>query len=236
MTRTSSIRGGDAVLSVRAVRMSPTGGSVTREPISLDVRAGELAMIGVFDLTQGHAVAEACSGLTRPESGTVCVLGQDWSTLDYNAANKLRGRIGRLLTRGRWLEGYSVLDNILLQQLHHGHASRQKLLDRATELARQFGLPGVPTSSPRDMLPEDLQCAGCVRAFIGSPALILLEEPMLSANEGILPPLVNACLEAMYRGAAIVWITRRQDIVRDANMPATQRFIASAGSLTAVAA
>ena len=215
--------------------MSPTGGSVTRDPISLALRAGELAMIGVFDLNQGHAVAETCSGLTRPESGTVSVLGQDWSKLDYNAANRLRGCIGRLLTRGRWLEGYSILDNILLQQLHHGHSSRQKLLEQATALARQFGLPGVPTSSPPDMLPDDLQRAGCVRAFLGSPSLIILEEPMLSADESILPALVNACLTAMYRGAAILWITRRQDIVRDPSMPASQRFVASAGNLLAVA-
>lgn len=216
--------------------MSPGAGSVSREPISLEARSGELVMIGVFDLNQGHAVADACSGITRPDTGTVAVLGRDWSKLDYNAANRLRGRIGRLLTRGRWLEGFSVLDNILLQQLHHGRTSREELLDQATTLARQFGLPGVPTANAQDMLPEDLQRAGCTRAFLGNPALILLEEPMMSADESILPPLLNVCLEAMYRGAAILWITRRQDVVRDPSIPASQRFVASTGRLSAVTA
>ena len=225
---------GAAALALDEVRIAPSLGNLTRLPLSLEVGAGELAMISVIDQTQGNTFANVAGGVIPAKSGTVSVLGQDWSRLDLDAANDLRGRIGRLLTRGRWLEGLPIVENILLPQLHHSRRSREELLHEAAHSARQFGLPGIPTTSPQQMLPADLQRAGFVRAFLGTPALVLLEEPTQDVPDEILPPLVNACLEAMHRGAAVVWLTCRQDLVHDPKIPAAHRFVAEAGNLLRV--
>ena len=81
------------------------------------------------------------------------------------------------------------------------------------------------------MMPGDLQRAGCVRAFLGSQVLILLQEPTLDSHADILPPLINACLDAMNRGAAILWLTQRDDLIRDSKIPAARRLIVRAGEL-----
>ena len=222
---------GGAALDFADVSIAPNEGRLTRQPLNLAVQAGELVLLGVPYLQQASTIADVATGLVKAEAGTVSVLGYDWSHLSRNAVYALRGRIGRLLARGRWTEGLSVLENILLPQLHHTERSREELLQEAAESARRFGLPGIPTTGHQDMASDDLQRAGCVRAFLGSPALILLPEPTLNSKSDILPPLVNACLDAMYRGAAILWLTQRNDLVRDARIPAAQRFVINAGAL-----
>jgi phospholipid/cholesterol/gamma-HCH transport system ATP-binding protein len=213
------------------VRIAPDQGRLTRLPLNLALQAGELILLGVPYLEQASAIADVATGLVPAKSGSVSFLGHDWSRLSRNAVYALRGRIGRLLTRGRWIEGMSILENILLPQLHHTGRRRDELLHEALESARRFGLPGIPTTAYQDMLPEDLQRAGCVRAFLGSPALVLLPEPTLGSKSDMLPPLVNACLDAMYRGAAILWLTQRNDLVRDSKIPAARRFMINAGAL-----
>jgi len=218
-------------LSFADVSIAPSKGHLTRRPMNLAVRAGELALIGVQDLRQAATIADVAAGLVPAERGTVSALGRDWSGLSRDSVYALRGRIGRLLTRGRWIEGLSVLENILLPQLHHTLRSRDELLREAAESARRFGLPGIPTTAYQHLAPSDLQRAGCVRAFLGSPALILLQEPTLDGKADILPPLINACLEAMQRGAAVVWLTQRIEFIRDPILPVTRRFMISAAVL-----
>ncbi len=220
-----------AALRLADLVIAPNRGRLPRRPLNLEVMAGELALVGVSDLRQATTIADAACGMEPAASGTVWALGRDWSRLSREAAYALRGRIGRLLTEGRWLEGLTILENILLTQLHHSSRSRDELLREAAESAGRFGLPGIPTGRYGDLTPSDLQRAGCVRAFLGSPALILLQEPTLDTDADLLPPLVNACLEAMHRGAAILWLTRKSDLVSDPRLPATRRYLVRAAAL-----
>jgi len=230
------IPGTDAALVFRDVRTEAAEGNLTRLPLNLMVRAGDLTLVGVSDPQQAATIADVAGGLIPAESGTVTVLGHDWDRLGHDAVDRLRGRIGRLLTRGRWLESVPILENVLLPQLHHTERSREDLLREATASARRFGLPGIPTTDYHDTMPADLQRAGCVGAFLGAPALVLLEEPAVDARADMLSPLVNATLDAMHRGAAVLWLTHRLELVHDPKIPATRRFVASAVELTPVAA
>jgi len=218
-----------AALDFNAVTIAPNYGRLTRDPLNLAISAGELVMIGVSDLGHGSTFADVAGGMIPAASGKVSVLGQVWSQLNTSATYQLRGRIGRLLTRGRWYEGMTILETILLPQLHHTQRSRIELRREATASARHFGLPGIPTTDHRQMSNSDLQRAGCVRAFLGSPPLLLLEEPLLDAPADMLSPLANACLKAMYRGAAILWLTCQNEQLRNLKIPATRRYMASAG-------
>jgi phospholipid/cholesterol/gamma-HCH transport system ATP-binding protein len=91
-------------------------------------------------------------------------------------------------------------------------------------LAEKFGLPGMPLGHPNDSLPVDLQRAACVRAFLGQPVLILLEEQNPGCFKEIMPDLINAIREARNRGAAVLWLTSDKFIWRDESIPATRRY------------
>ncbi len=190
----------------------------------MTLHPSELAMIHVEHLQRATSFADACSGLTPPAAGRVCFLNQDWSRLQADMAHALRGQIGRVFARGSWLPHLSLLDNVVLRPAHHTRQRFAALRDEAVQLAERFGLPGFPAGAPRDMMPADLQRAACVRAFIGDPALILLEEPTAGVYPDILVPLINVIRLARRGGCAVVWFTAQQAIWSDASIPVTARY------------
>jgi phospholipid/cholesterol/gamma-HCH transport system ATP-binding protein len=128
----------------------------------------------------------------------------------------------------------SLMENILLPQRHHTRRSVRRLLDEAGGLAQQFGLPGVPLDPPGDIPAADLQRAACVRAFLGRPALIVLEEPTAGIYLEIISALMNAVREARERGAAVIWLTQKNLIWNDQTLPVSQRYRIVAGKLMEV--
>ncbi len=192
--------------------------------VSFKLLGGELSLIRIERQRQGTVLGDACSGLTLPRKGQVNFLGKEWSQLPPDTANALRGRIGRVFARGNWLSHLSLLANILLPQLHHTRRPVTELRDEAVMLARKFGLPGVPMGSSNISLPDDLQRAACVRAFLGQPVLVLLEEQSTGCFKEMMPELINAIREARSRGAAVVWLTSDKFIWRDQSIPANRRY------------
>ena len=153
----------------------PVGRSASVD-VGLDLLGGELLLIRIERQQQGTVLGDACSGLALPLKGQVYFLGKEWSQLPPDIANALRGRIGRVFARGSWMGHLSLFENLLLPQLHHTRRPVSKLRDEAVLLAQNFGLPGVPLGHSNDSLPVDLQRVACVRAFLGQPMLIVLEE------------------------------------------------------------
>jgi len=192
--------------------------------LSLNLLGGELSLIRIERQRQGTAFGDACAGLTLPHKGQVYFLGKEWSQLPPDTANALRGRIGRVFARGNWLVHLSLFENVLLPQLHHTRRPVSELRDEAGMLAEKFGLPGVPMGHSNDSLPVDLQRAACVRAFLGQPVFILLEEQNIGCFKEMLPNLINAIREARNRGATVMWLTSDKFIWRDQSIPASRRY------------
>ena len=192
--------------------------------VSLNLMGGDLSLIRIERQRQGTVVGDACAGLASPRKGAVYFLGKEWSQLPPDIANALRGRIGRVFPRGSWMGHLSLLDNVLLPQLHHTRRRVAELRDEAVMLSEKFGLPGVPLGHSNESLPVDLQRAACVRAFLGQPVLILLEEQSPGCFKEMMPNLINAIRKARNRGAAVMWLTSDKFIWRDESIPATRRY------------
>ena len=181
-------------------------------------------MIRLARLKQTAGFADACAGIIKPKSGSVHFLGRNWTDLSPDQANALRGRMGRVFKTGNWVNHRSLLDNILLPQRHHTRRSDRRLYNEAGKLAQQFGLPGIPLGLPGDLTEADLQRAACVRAFLGQPLLILLEEPTSGIFLDVISGLMGAVREALDRGAAVIWLTRKDLIWNDQTLPVTNRY------------
>jgi len=123
-------------------------GGIDPITITLDIIGSDLLLLLVEQPGQGTAFADMCSGLLAPSAGLVQFLGGDWRRLGPDASNALRGRIGRVFWSGGWINQLSLLDNILLQQLHHTRDAAEYHRRQAARLAQRFGLPGVPLGRP----------------------------------------------------------------------------------------
>ena len=203
--------------------------------VSIKLPGGELALIRIENRQQGATLADACAGLIRPQSGGVQFLGKDWSVLPPDIANALRGKIGRVFSKGGWMSHLTLLENILLSQLHHTRRPVEDLRDEACRLAQHYNLPGVPMGRPNDVVQLDLRRAACVRAFMGRPSLIVLEDPTSGGFSEMIPGLINTIRDSLNRGAAVIWLTVENTIWRDQSIPATHRYRFAGGKLMELA-
>jgi phospholipid/cholesterol/gamma-HCH transport system ATP-binding protein len=217
------------VLEFRGVR-AREGGSV----INLCLEAGELALLLVEDRIRMGAVTELCAGLTPPAEGEVLFLGQAWAALSPEQADAARARIGGTFVAGGWPPQMTIADAVILPALHHRLAARDALVERAAELCRRFGLPGLPLGGPNALSESELARAALARAFLPRPALLLLETPLRwDAGPELPGQLVDALLE--HRGSACLWMTTSLRSFNDRTIPAKRRFRIGAGGLAEVA-
>lgn len=202
---------------------------------SMHADAGDLVLIQVVDLHQAELWADLAVGLLTPEDGHVSILGNDLSDLDSESRNWLRGRVGRVFSRGNWMDRLSLMDNILLSARYHSARDHGELKAQASALAASFGMPGIPLGMPDRVPRVDLQRAACVRAFLGNPLLVILEDPTYAAHADLLKPLVDAIRAARDRAAAVLWFSPSAEIWRDSSIPVTRRYRMAGNELMEVA-
>ena len=193
--------------------------------LTLDMRlsSGDLHLVFCTSRALTSLLGDTCLGLTPPSSGQVRLFERDWQDLDRGQAHWLRAHVGRVLARGNWLETRSVWENIVLQQLHATQRSATAINREAGRLAREFGLPGLPVDDPEACPPADLERAACARAFMGRPALVILEHPMTLTYPEMLAPLMEAVQRVRNRGGAVLLITSLTGLFDDASIPVTRR-------------
>jgi len=191
--------------------------------VDLTLRAGDLVLVQPGDEQHEQLLADVACGLVPPERGTVRFLGRGWSEAPPDQANALRGRIGHVLRRGAWIPHLSLLDNVLLPQLHHTRRPYAEIRAEAARWASWFGLAGLPTGRPGEVPSAILPRAACVRAFLGAPSLIVVESLPGGLGDGLLAPLVNAMRVARDHDAAVLWFVQDVEIYDDRSLPATGR-------------
>lgn len=192
--------------------------------VDFSLRRAELALI---HLEEGHLripLADAAQGLVESTQGSVCFLGNDWSTVDHDAGLAARAKIGRVFDEPGWISELDMDENITLSQRHHTQRTESAIREEASELARLFSLPGLPQSRPSSVRPPDLRRAACVRAFIGEPELLILEQPTAGVYPEIMPALMSCVRKALARGAAVLWTTGNWDEWNDPGINPTMRF------------
>src|SRR5688500_8386110 len=173
--------------------------------VSFELGAGDLLLVRIERENERLALADASEGLLQPQRGAVHFLGDDWAHLTSDQAAARRGKIGRLFDDEGWISDLDVDENILLSQLHHTTRTEADIMDEALKFARVFGLPGLPRGRPGKVRRWDLRKAACIRAFLGKPALIILEQPVRGVYADFIAPLLDAVQSARRRAAAVLW-------------------------------
>lgn len=191
--------------------------------VSFALGPGELLLARIERENERLPLADATQGLIETEGGSVSFMGECWDALSTERAAARRGRIGRLFDDEGWINDLDVDENILLAQLHHTKRTEAEIMDEALTLARVFGLPGLPRGRADKVRRWDLRKAACIRAFLGSPDLIIIEQPVRGVYADLTASLLNAAQTARRRGAAVLWTMTDPQLWNHAAMRATFR-------------
>ena len=190
---------------------------------SFALQRGDLLLVRLERENERLPLADATEGLAPPKQGSVLFLGEDWQRMTADHAAAQRGRIGRLFEDEGWISDLDVDQNITLSQRYHTTRSERDILEEALKLARVFGLPGLPRGRPGNMRRWDLRKAACIRAFLGQPAFIILEQPVRGVYADLTTPLLNAVQSARQRGAAVLWTVTDPNIWNHSSLRTTNR-------------
>jgi putative ABC transport system ATP-binding protein len=175
--------------------------------VSIEARAGELTTVvgpaGAGKTSLLHLLA----GLDRPDAGTIAVDGRTLDGLDDLELTRLRReRIGLLLPAASVLPTVTVRENVALPLLIARRAPEPAAVDALLE---RVGLGCCLQNRPGELTLAGRQRAALARALMGSPAVLLADEPAgeLDADEAA---ELLALLRAVARedGIAVVLFTR----------------------------
>lgn len=175
---------------------------------------GECALIECRDAVQRSQFVDICTGMLPAGEGIVKCMGLEWKNLEERQVWSLRGRIGRIFSSNSWIDLYGTHMNILWPRLHHSRTSLDALVEKAVNLGIRFGLPGLPTQPPGRLSAIDRRRAEYVRAFLGEPALLLLEDPVSFQPRELYEAFLSELTAIRQKGCAVVWIASEQTIWR----------------------
>jgi phospholipid/cholesterol/gamma-HCH transport system ATP-binding protein len=191
--------------------------------VSFELNPGDLWLVRIEREYERLPLADAATGLVPPNQGSVRILGEDWRDMSADRAAAHRGKVGRLFEDEGWVSDLEVDQNIMLAQRHHTRRSEEEIVEEALQFARIFGLPGLPRGKPASVRRWDLRKAACMRAFLGQPILIILEQPARGIYADLTAPLVSSVQSARNRGAAVLWTVTDPQIWNLPGIYATMR-------------
>jgi len=114
------------------------------------------------------------AGLDTPDGGQVVVDGVPISSLDDDAATRLRrSRMGFIFQAFHVLPHLTLEQNVALPLLLNGATNT----GRARAMLDAVGLPGRGADFPRQLSGGELQRVAIARALVHRPALLLADEP-----------------------------------------------------------
>ncbi len=117
-----------------------------------------------------------CYLALRPTSGRLSLFGQDATRIDRNGVAAIRQRIGVVHQDCQFLDHLPVAENVALPLTVSGRddsARRQDVVD----LLAWTGLMGRADALPPELSGGERQRAALARAVVGSPDIILADEP-----------------------------------------------------------
>jgi putative ABC transport system ATP-binding protein len=153
------------------------GSRVVLHAVSLRVGTGEyVAIVGESGIGKS-TLLNIIAGLEPADAGRVRVDGIEMSTLDDDAATRLRReRFGFVFQAFHVLPHLTVLQNVGLPLLLRGVVAAE-IERRARALVAAVGLAGREASAPRELSGGELQRVAIARALVGDPKLVLADEP-----------------------------------------------------------
>ncbi|HCW88734.1 MAG TPA: sulfonate ABC transporter ATP-binding protein [Marinobacter sp.] len=145
-----------------------TGPLVVLDDINLDIKEGEfVAVVGASGCGKS-TLLRLLMGLEQANAGQLKFRGQD--------AGDTGARLGIVFQDHRLFPWLTVLDNVLLG-LEGAAESRAKKLEKARAAIATVGLSDFESAHPSRLSGGMAQRAAIARALVGSPDVLLMDEP-----------------------------------------------------------
>jgi ABC-type lipoprotein export system ATPase subunit len=184
--------------------------------VDLTVRAGEwMAIVGPSGSGKS-TLLNILGCLDRPSSGSYVIEGIDASRLTEDERAALRAQmIGFVFQTFHLLSHRTALENVMLAEVYAG-GDRSGRAQRALAALERVGMSHRRDSFPTKLSGGEQQRVAIARALLGSPRLLLCDEPtgnLDTVNTDSLLALFDGLAE---QGLTLIVITHDEDVATHA--------------------
>jgi ABC-type branched-subunit amino acid transport system ATPase component len=178
------------------------GGRDVIRDVNVEVQDGELVAVLGGNGAGKSTLMRALSGLNRPVSGAVLLLGR---RIERLSASRIVGQGLVLVPEGRQVFAeLSVIDNIRLgayaRPVRDVGARSERLLDRFPQLKRRrYQRAGLLSGGEQQML-------AIARGLVARPAVLMLDEPSLGLAPILVADLYDLLAELRDEGTTILLV------------------------------
>jgi phospholipid/cholesterol/gamma-HCH transport system ATP-binding protein len=146
--------------------------------VRLSVNRGEtLAVLGRSG-TGKSVLLRLIIGLVEPDSGSVCIHGQNIAGLTLDQMGEIRKKMGFLFQHAALYDSLTVAENVAFPLTHHRQElSKSERAEWVGRLLAEVGLEGDPEKMPSDISGGMQKRVGLARALALEPEILLLDEP-----------------------------------------------------------
>lgn len=145
--------------------------------ISIDVAPGEWVTLLGASGSGKTTLLDIIGTISRPDSGTLQIAGQDISALSRHEVVTFRRKyIGFVFQAYHMLPELSICENVMLPYMLEHH-SKNEARERALQLLERVGLSHRFGHRANELSGGEQQRAAIARALMNSPRLLLADEP-----------------------------------------------------------
>jgi ABC-type lipoprotein export system ATPase subunit len=183
--------------------------------VSLEIGAGEFAVIVGRSGSGKTTVLNLAAGLTRPTSGRVLLDGVDlWRLTDRQQSALRNQKIGFVFQFPSLLPTLTVLENVTLPTTFGASAARAHARARAAELLERVGLSDKLNVYPRQLSAGQQQRVVIARSLINRPEVLLADEPTSNLDERTEMEIVGLFRE-LHRslGVTVLLVTHTRQLI-----------------------
>lgn len=190
----------------------PAGDTEWCRPTDIDIAENTFFVIRTTPSRAGR-LARLVLGLDEPSAGTVEVLGLELHTANRAALDRVRRSLGSVLQPDGLLGTFTLETNLALAASVRSSLSARDARDAARHVLTRCGLSESARTRPGSLAPDLRQTAALARAIVGSPPLLVLDDPVAAVKSRAAVELYRLCREMAQ--TVVILTHRRNDVLYD---------------------
>lgn len=200
-----------AAIEFKNVRLGFAEGEILRG-VTFSAQEGETVILLGETGTGKTLLLKLATGLLRPDTGSIRVLGKDISAISETELLEIRRQIGFVFQEGALFDSLTVGENVAYR-LHEDRVDEGEIESRVKEVLRFVELAHTADSLPSDLSGGMRRRVAIARALVTHPPIVLYDSPTAGLDPITSQTIISLILRLrdVYGVTALLATHRLQD-------------------------
>ncbi|MGB7088202.1 MAG: cell division ATP-binding protein FtsE [Phormidesmis sp.] len=210
-----------AMIAISRLSKAYPNGAAALLDINLTLNKGDFLFVTGPSGAGKSTLLKLLYGQEQPSAGSIHINGQDVTQLRGDRLAMLRRRIGIVFQDYKLIAQRTVAENVTFV-LHAQGYSRKEINRRLPITLKMVGLQDKADRFPAQLSGGEQQRASIARAIVGTPPLLLADEPTGNLDSDNARQVINILRKLNKMGITVVVTTHDEAMVRQLSYPVVQ--------------